>query len=542
MGCESMIFSNQGALAYRGLKTILHRQVHIFEQGLFNPQLAQEKVFQKICRNMQKTQIAQEKGYEKLGTLSDFRHKIPIQDFECYRPYVQRIVEGQHKVLSQEPCLGFVETSGTMSKSKWIPVTQSWSQHIQQAQSLWMLALLQDYPMIAKGHTWNIVSSDHSTQTALGLPVGANTGRMLNALPKIFRNRAATPSQVQDLVDEEIRQYVNLRFALQSNVTVWSTANPSTVLLYCRRLIEWQDFLAVDLQNGTLCQGPASRLSPDIQQKFHPQLRKMPVPRKWLPAAIWPLQVVNCWKGGPAAFFVQQLPEALGADIPVRDVGITASEGYFALPLNQHWQGGVLWNHGELLEFRDTQGQVFWSWELELGQQYELIISGLNGLLRYDLKDVVEVTDFVEATPIIRFVGKAGRFLNAVGEKITEEQMVLAVNRLSHKPKFFTAFIKMATLPHIEICMEGLSQVDLAHLSRELDETLAQISSEYASKRQTYRLGALVIHVVREGTYEQFRYWRIDNGATEAQVKDCIIATESEWAQIWKSQEDASSK
>jgi hypothetical protein len=45
-------------------------------------------------------------------------------------------------------------------------------------------------------------------------------------------------------------------------VTSWTTANPSTILLYCRRLREWWEDLRADAADGTLTRGPAAALSP----------------------------------------------------------------------------------------------------------------------------------------------------------------------------------------------------------------------------------------------------------------------------------------
>ena len=56
-----------------------------------------------------------------------------------------------------------------------------------------------------------------------------------------------------------------------------------------------------------------------------------------------------------------------------------------------------------------------------------MIVTARNGLLRYAMRDRVRVTGFHAETPIISFVGKEGRFINSVGEKVTEEQLVLAI-------------------------------------------------------------------------------------------------------------------
>jgi hypothetical protein len=62
----------------------------------------------------------------------------------------------------------------------------------------------------------------------------------------------------------------------------------------------------------------------------------------------------------------------------VREVGITASEGYFAVPLGQDWGGGALWTIGHVLEFIGEDGQPRWAWELEVGERVQDVASFLR--------------------------------------------------------------------------------------------------------------------------------------------------------------------
>ena len=62
-------------------------------------------------------------------------------------------------------------------------------------------------------------------------------------------------------------------------------------------------------------------------------------------------------------------------------------------------------------------------------------------------------------TPVIRFVGKEGRYLNAVGEKVSEEQLVQAVHEAALQTSSqligFTGRIVWEEIPYIELAVEG---------------------------------------------------------------------------------------
>ena len=334
---NSTIFPRKGNIPYRILTLLYARKIRAFEDSVRNPQQAQEKVFRKLMQNAKNADFGKQMQFSRIHSLEEYRKQVPIYHYEDLKPFVDRIVEGEQNVLQSEKVTGFVETSGTSAKAKLIPVTKSWSKHIQTAQILWVISLLKDFPAISKGKALRLLSSAQERKTAKGLPIGANTGRMQDSLPKWLRGEAKKsifPREISAITDQELKIYIRLRFALQEPISSWTTANPSTILLYCRKLKEYQEALGEDLVQGTLENGPAAGLDPNLRKRLQPYLRKRPMPIDWRPAALWPLKVINCWKGGPAQFFVQQLPEALGADIPIRDVGITASEGYFALPLS----------------------------------------------------------------------------------------------------------------------------------------------------------------------------------------------------------------
>jgi len=527
---QPLIFPTEGPRSYRILRLLLSRTVNQLEQSSNEPQTAQLRVLTGIRRNLVGTALESHFKLKGIRTLQDFRTAIPIQTYTDVEPFISRVVSGEHKVMSREKISGFVETSGTQSTPKLIPITKSWSSHIRTAQLLWVLGLLRDYPAIAQGDIAHIVSSATERYTTGGLPIGANTGRMTNALPKGVRNRFIL-SGLPEITDPDLRHYVHLRLMLQKSIRMFVTANPSTVALYARKLNEYQEYLSQDLWAGTICQGPASQLSTEVRDILQSRISKAAIPREWTLGQSLPLSVIGCWTGGPAGWFVRQFPELLGADIPVRDVGITASEGYFAIPLSSEWDGGVLWNQGEILEFQDDVGNVHWGWELQQDKEYSLIISSRNGLLRYAMRDRIRVTGFYRNTPIIAFVGKEGRFINAVGEKVTEEQIVLAMTQWNSFVIGFTATVDWSEVPCIHLGVEWASpnQPSQTELAQKFDAALQTVSVEYASKRQSQRLGLPIVSFFKPTVYRAFRNWRVSNGASSAQVKDCIVASPEEW-------------
>jgi len=430
-----------------------------------------------------------------------------------------------------------VETSGTSGVPKHLPVTATWARGVSDAQRLWVLAMLRDHPGVADGSALTIVSPAEHARSPGGLPIGANTGRMHLAQPWWIRIRYPVPYRVFAIPDPEVRTYTLLRFALQAKLRTITTANPSTLLLLARRLQAWQEPLSRDLRDGTLRSGPAAGLAGGLRRTLEWRLRRREVPTDWRLARLWDLACINCWQGGPASYFASRLPAAIGADTPLREVGITASEGYFALPLGPTLGGGVMWSLGHVMEFIGDDGDPRWGWELEVGEQVRLVVTTEAGLYRYDLRDTLEVVDRVGRTPVLRFVGKAGRYLNATGEKVAEAQVSEALRDatsvLGLAPAGFTARVRWGEVPCVSLAVEGVPEALLPSLGDAFDKALQSVNLEYESKRTTGRLAPVVTESLPSGTYLRYRQQRVAAGAPEGQVKDPVVALDAgEWSRL----------
>ncbi len=525
----------KGPGVYRFLRWVNRGLVRRFYASVEEPEAAQKAVLASLLRGAAGTDFSQGHGLEKVRTLEDFRAAVPIRSHDELRPWLGRVAEGQHNVLTREPVERLLETSGTTGHPKHLPVTASWARCVQEAQALWTLGLVREQPGVSKGGLLTVVSPQEHAVSTGGLPVGSNTGRIRQAQPWWVRNRYVVPDAVLGIRSPLARQYAMLRFAISANVSSWTTANPSMVLLLCRRLIEWQEALAKDVSGGTLRHGPASSLAGPIRESLERLLKPGQPPEEWKPCAIWDLAAVNCWTQGPAAYFAARLPDALGGDVPIRDVGIRASEGFFAFPMRAQDPGSVLWAGGHLLEFIGDDGRPRWSWELEAGEEVRMVVSTQAGLYRYDIADRLHVVGRCGRVPIVRFVGKHGRYLNCLGEKVTEAQvsaaMLSAAEEQGLSPVGFSVHVRLGDTPDYELAVEveGPSE----GLAAAFDDALMRGNVEYEGKRKSGRLGRPQLHIVAPGSFARYREQRVLAGAPEGQVKDPILALDdATWAQV----------
>src|SRR4030095_10757009 len=120
---------------------------------------------------------------------------------------------------------------------------------------------------------------------------------------------------------------------------------------------------------------------------------------------------------------------------PRRDLGLIASEGRMTIPLESSSAAGPLAVHAHFYEFitEDTidtlDPPILLAHELEQGQRYYVILTGGNGLYRYDINDIVEVRGFHNRTPKVAFVRKGRDMVSIVGEKLHLNQIQAAVQQ-----------------------------------------------------------------------------------------------------------------
>jgi hypothetical protein len=177
----------------------------------------------------------------------------------------------------------------------------------------------------------------------------------------------------------------------------------------------WDSHLPIDGLNFWRSRPDAARASE--LRRFGPHMWQ-----RW-----WPeLQVVSCW-GEQAAEagwhqLVRQLPGVL-----VQAKGLLATEAVVTIP----WQGRTpLAVTSHYFEFISDQGDVVGAHQLERGHSYEVVVTNGGGLWRYRLGDVVACTGHVHSTPVLRFLGRAGRVSDLRGEKLSEPFVASVIGNL----------------------------------------------------------------------------------------------------------------
>ncbi|MEI7803431.1 MAG: GH3 auxin-responsive promoter family protein, partial [Bacteroidota bacterium] len=95
--------------------------VHHFMEHPFE---AQELVFQNLIQTAATTEWGKNHKYNSINNFEEFRKRIPVQDYDTLKPWINRMMKGEQNILWPSEIRWFAKSSGTTSdKSKFIPVS-----------------------------------------------------------------------------------------------------------------------------------------------------------------------------------------------------------------------------------------------------------------------------------------------------------------------------------------------------------------------------------------------------------------------------------
>jgi len=85
----------------------------------------QHKVFHELIHSAESTVFGKDRHFNEIKNYDDFKKRVPVQDYEGLRKYIDRIIAGESDVLWPGKPFYLAKTSGTTSGVKYIPLTKA---------------------------------------------------------------------------------------------------------------------------------------------------------------------------------------------------------------------------------------------------------------------------------------------------------------------------------------------------------------------------------------------------------------------------------
>ena len=522
-----------------------------FQRRTNRPEAAQQELLNRLLAANRDTAFGRCHGFSSMATTKDFQEGVPVGDYETYRPWIDQVIQGEHRVLTADQPYMFTLTSGTGGQPKLIPVNRSTKTNSSRLSALWLYRALADHPQLLEGKALAVVSPAVEGHTATGIPFGSASGHIYQHASWYLRRRYAVPYDVFAIKDFEAKYYTIMRIAIEQNVSFIATPNPSTILRLVTTADHNREQIIRDIYDGTLSakfdietvirQQLKSTLNPNVKRAR--ELEAMLTSNEsFAPRYYWPnLKLVGCWKGGSVGTTISRIEPWFRPGMPFRDIGYLSSEAQVTLPVQDAGSAGILALDSNFYEFipeadiDSSNPTALTVGQLQAGESYYILITSPTGLYRYDINDVVKVSGYYQKTPILEFVRKGRDMVNLEGEKLHVGQLIQAVESAQRstgvKVEYFRGVGNVGASRYdlkIELAEGSLNDELVKQLGREIDSRLAELNIEYDQKRRSGRLHAPHVQVMAKGWSSRRVKAKLDRGLRDVQFKDNLLGLPDE--------------
>ncbi len=498
-----------------------------------HPQAAQDELLLQIIRRAQNTRFGEIHGLESIHSYQQFQVAVPVHTYDELSPYIKEQDRGVQALHPERPVL-FSITSGTTGKPKYIPIFPSTRSQFRKAQKLFFFAQQRHMPEIYQGKILAIGSPAVEGTLDSGTPYGSVSGLLFDTIPRLVQRKYVLPREVLEIEDYPLKYFLICAWSLsEPDLTFCASANPSTFLkimeVIRKELVRLADFI----ETADISLLPKPKLFPQAlaDRLFKPCPQRAEFLRTYIGredtltcAELWPrLKSIATWTGGNCRLLIPKLRSLLPATIQITELGYLSSEFRGSLTVDAVKNISIPALDDNFYEFVEVE-----SWDsghpafltldkIEPGKHYYVIVTTQNGLFRYFINDIIEVTGFFNNTPAIEFIQKGKGVTNLTGEKLTELQVIQALGSISDIPSstFFMMLADPGALQYslyIEIPpRDGLEQ--------DMEEGLSRLNVEFREKRKSERLHPTQIFFLKEGTGEEYRKDCLRRNQREGQFK-----------------------
>ena len=362
------------------------------KKGMITAVADQQNILQQLIRTGIKTEFGKEFDFAGIKTHSDFIQRVPIRDYEAFKPYIEKIKEGKHNVLWKGLPIYFAKTSGTTSGVKYIPITKdSIPNHILTARNALLCYMAETGNNTFANGKLIFLSGSPVLERVGGIPTGRLSGIVNHHVPKYLRSNQLPSFETNCIEDWEQKLEKIVDETIGENMTLISGI-PPWVQMYFDRLQE---------RSGK----KIGELFPNFSVMVQGGVNYEP--------------------------YKSKLTESIGRNIDTIEV-FPASEGFFAFQDSQKEQGmllntnsGIFFEFVPVAEINNENPARLGLKDVKVGENYALIISSNAGLWAYNIGDTIK---FLSTEPYrIVVTGRIKHFISAFGEHVIGEEVEAAL-------------------------------------------------------------------------------------------------------------------
>lgn len=523
------------------------------------PMETQQKTLEAVIKRNKNCELGKKYDFASIKTLKDFQDKVPLSTFEDYLPLINRMVENnENNIITGSKIIRYCSSSGSVGIPKLQPktakdlfnmqsmgfaATPACAAHYFKEKGIYKKLPAQMGPLLLSlnGHP---LKNGMRCNGAGQIPF-----TYLTALLPFF---TTTPIDVLYPEDEEHTDisYFQLRAALVNKKVTYLGSMVITLMLTMFEYLEanWE-MICDDIEKGTV--DPSVRcpdsLRASYEKKFKPDPKRaaelraefkkgfdteVPIARRIWPNLCWGYGMIS----STLSIYVEKLHRYIG-DLPLHNMGYAASEGFMAMPITLNANDYVLLPRSIIYEFLPVDApedaRPLFMNELEVGKEYEIIVTNFSGLYRYRILDIVRVTGMHNKTPKIEFLYRSNMGLNVANEKTTTQMLDFVANKVQKEFgisfngfSFYGDTDTDGELPRYAFLCDTDSSVPTernAEIVTFVDNAFRECNEKYDKYRRWGMLREPVIYQLETGSYAAYKSSLVAQGRVLNQIKPVVV-------------------
>ncbi|MFA6923519.1 MAG: GH3 auxin-responsive promoter family protein [Bacteroidales bacterium] len=459
---------------------LMKKRIHQIELFMKYPDEVQAEWFRRLTSAAKDTEWGIKYDYKSITKPDIFKERIPIQDYDSLKPYIDRLRKGEQNLLWHSDIKWFAKSSGTTNdKSKFIPVSEEALEecHFKGGKDL-LSIYCNNYPntQIFAGKGLALGGSHQISDFNNASYYGDLSAIIIQNLP-FWIEFIRVPNIAIALMDEwenKIEKMANATI----NADVTNIAGvPSWTLVLLKHILE------VSGKKNILEIWPNLEVFIHGGVNFNPYREQF---RKIIPSE--KMCYLDTYNASEGFFGIQDKPDS-DEMLLMLDYGVY----YEFLPLS---------------ELNKKFPKTLSLEEVKLNENYALVISTNAGLWRYNIGDTIK---FTSLNPFrIQISGRTKSFINAFGEELmvdnAEKALSIACEKTGALIREYTAapvyFSDNNNGAH-EWLIEFENEPDnIEYFNEILDNALKSLNSDYEAKRyNNLALGKPIIKAVPQNTF-----------------------------------------
>jgi len=438
----------------------------------------QQKMFNQLVEKGRQTVFGVDHDFDQIRTHEDFKKRIPVRDYEAFRPYIDQILKGGDDVLWPGRPMYFSKTSGTTSGAKYIPITKdSMPHHVHSARHALLMYLLKTGRTDFLRGRMIFISGSPELDTSEDIPTGRLSGISHRHVPAYLRKRRLPSYDINCIEDWEEKLDAIVEESLSKNMSLISGI-PPWVEMYFERLI------------ATSGKSTIAEIFPGFSLFVYGGVNFQPYEKKFY--------------------------DLIGKEVPSLET-FPASEGFIGFQDEWPSQGlllipdaGIFYEFIPADQFYDDDPPRLSLQEVEKDVNYVVIMNTNAGLWGYNIGDTIR---FVSTDPY-RFVstGRLTHFTSAFGEHVIAEEAEQAITTAAQQTGALVTEFTLAPLvdnPEGLPCHQWFVEFskepdDMERFASILDQRLQEKNPYYKDLVSGNILQPAIVESLPDGSFNRY--------------------------------------